>query len=537
MSPHRFTQSASRILAALRLVALSLALILGGCHDEDPSGNTSLPTIEWTTGAPSTSGNEGLHHGHRVPNALARVPRFSRRQRPPGLRCAPDGDLNEWRKSSAAHWIEATPIPQAKGYNDASDQSAQIALVSYGGGLSIALKVRDDIHLPAKGPSAFGSSDGVEVALWPLGANEPSTSASDKSANDLIGVRLFLGSLNRLVRYDRPKEAWRETATQSFGQAVPGGWHIEARLPLSTLTPLRTPEVTHLRYRVTVYDSDTAGEATPTLRAAGTITLTPPLAVPEAVRRRGSIRICMADRPGDALWSYRNGWRCALPYTPRRQPQDDTAPPPRRRLTYARLPSPPLLRYLRERLLLVNYPGLQRSVAGILDMDKRLVSLLRLGVVGGQDPGNALTRSSDAESLRLPDGTWAVAVTHAYPARASAPATRDGGARAAPPFSARCAQGHRVLLSILALRGAPHCTPQEHVPKPDPPPQLEEVLRVVLDDCATTQTYDWSISRDRKTVKVRDSLAPHRPAQIFTYGADGVYHPAIPSARHGKAPR
>ena len=97
------------------------------------------------------------------------------------------------------------------------------------------------------------------------------------------------------------------------------------RVPLQVLTPLSTPEVQHLRYRVVIHDVDVEGQpAVPTLELSGSLRLDPPMTVPAAVRERGSVRICLASQ-SDALWGYENGWRCAIPYRRDVVRSDDTA--------------------------------------------------------------------------------------------------------------------------------------------------------------------------------------------------------------------
>lgn len=506
-------------LAAL-LVLLSTGLACSG----DGGGATSgpLPQIDWTIGGRKRS--EGLQKGRRVPPELAQRPRFSRRPKPPGLRCNPDGVLAEWRQVKDLKWLEdAAVVPGAKHYRGPKDLSAKLAIVSYSGGLSLAVITSDDVHLPAKAPGSFGQTDGVEVELWPLGP-----AGDEASKNPAIGVHFWLGSFKQLVRFDRPDETWRQAATHAFGAEIGQGWQVEARLPLSALTPLPVPKVERLRYRVTVHDADKAGEAEPTLRFSGELSLSPALEVPEGVQRRLSTRICMADLPSRALWGFQRGWRCSIPYRPWRQTSDDRVVPADVRFSHSRMPEPPKLRYLKERLLLINHPGLGRGVAGLVSEDKELLSLLDLGIVGAADPGNPLTRSSDAEPLRLPDGTWAVAVTHAYPTRPA----RAAGAKV-PPFGARCVKGHRVYLSIIAAVGAPHSTPDKHIPKPDPPPHLQEVLRILLEDCERSQAFDWSISKDRRTVRVHNSIFPSRPARVYRFekGTYRLESKAAPSAQ------
>jgi hypothetical protein len=281
-------------------------------------------------------------------------------------------------------------------------------------------------------------------------------------------------------------------------------------LPLSTLTPIPAARVDKLAYRVTSYDTDAEGaDAEPALRAEGVLSLDPPLEVPEAVQRRASVRVCMASEP-DAMWGYQNGWRCSIPYLPEDlSPEDDAQPKAEMLLGHAILPGPPKLVWLRERVVFVNLTGVDRGIAGLLDKKETLLSLFPLGVVGALDPGSTWARESDAEPIRLPDGTWAVAVTHAYPARS----VIAGG---------RCAAGHRVFVSILALRGCLVSTPHDPAPDPPFPPYFEEVFRTSLEDCEGTSASDWTLSKDRRTITVHDSLYPRREPRVYQY-RDGRY--------------
>jgi hypothetical protein len=163
--------------------------------------------------------------------------------------------------------------------------------------------------------------------------------------------------------------------------------------------------------------------------------------------------------------------------------------------------------------MFINLLGLERGVAALLDKHETILSIASpLGVVGAQSPGNARTKHSDAEPLVLPDGTYAAAVTHAFLAQPGA-------------LGGRCAGGHKVYLSIFALRGALKSTPHERAPEPETPPYLEEVFRTLLEDCTRSTANDWSLSRDRKTIKVHSSLYPSRPPIVWIF-RDGRYQPA-----------
>lgn len=480
------------------LTILIFAQAALGCRAA-PERARPLPKVEWKIGAGPLPQEGELLRGRRAPGSLAQRPHFERPTEG-GLRCNADGSLAEWRGAS---WIEkATPLG-AMGASPAAQLKARLALASYSGGLSLAISAKDASHVPAKAAGMFGQADAVLVELTP--AELPKEMHAS-----LFGVRFWLGTFRRLVHFEKPSQRWRDAAVGSFGAEVPGGWQLEARIPLSTLTPLPEPRVKRWRYRVTVYDAGAAQKkAAPALRFAGELAFDPVPEVHEAVRRRLSVRSCMAAHPGKAVWGFRNGWRCSVPYETRRVFEDDALPGKEKRiaLSHARMPDPPVLRFLRERVVLLNYPGLGRGLAALVRADKTLVSLLDLGVVGARSPGNALTKHSDAESLRLPDGTWAFSVVHAYPEQ---PAT-------ASPLGARCEGGQRVFLSIVAVRGAPHVTPHKAVPEPDPPPILEEVLRVQLAGCKDRVARRWRISRDAGEVKVFDSLYPRKAPRRYAY--------------------
>ena len=95
-------------------------------------------------------------------------------------------------------------------------------------------------------------------------------------------------------------------------------------------------------------------------------------------------------------------------------------------------------------------------------------------------------------------------MTHAYP-------------RKPGPLGGKCGGTHRVYLSVLALRRAFTSTPHKPAPAPDPPPELEEILRVLLEDCHATVANDWSLSKDSQTLEVMSSLRPDRPAVVYQF--------------------
>lgn len=446
----------------------------------------------------------------------------------------PDGDLREW-EAAKVPFVEAQRLASARRWSGANDLSARVAFASYGGGLSLALAVADDSARAAKVAAGLERSDHVLVELWP-GVRPPTRSAAlpsiGRAARDpaptptaalrdrALGIRFRLGTLRQLVVIEKPAdESWREAALSAFGaatgvtaaKAVPG-YQLEARLPLSVLTPLPAPRIETLHYRITFFDADQgdaeAEAAEPTARAEGSLRLDPVLEVPEAVQRRPSVRVCMASEP-DALWGFEGGWRCSLPYVDEELVEDDGngEKSSALRLGHSILPTPPTLVWLRERVIFVNLAGVQRGLAALLDKKETILSVMRLGVVGALDPGSTWARDSDAEPLKLPDGSWAVAVTHAEPARSALVA---GG---------RCAAGHRVYLSILALRGCLTSTPHQPAPEPDPkhPPYLEEIFRLLLEDCEATSANDWTLSKDRSKITVHSSLYPARPPVVYRY--------------------
>lgn len=480
------------------ILALACWGALAGCNSENVPTRGELPQAKEEGSKAGEEMDGPLRRGVTPPAALARRPRVSNSTKP-GLKTLPDGDLQEWR-SSSVHWVESgSPIPGVKGWSAEGDLQAKLALASYGSGLSLALRVKDDVLRAASCASALARSDHVEIELIPRGRREKAP-----LANKMMGIHFRLGTNRLLVDVVRPRGTWRDRAISSAGVRGEGGYLLEARLPLSALTPLPDPVVKALRYRVTIHDSDAkdaAAEAT--LRLEGEVRLDPPLEAPEAVQKRGSIRVCLAAEEA-ALWGYWNGWRCAVPYIRDGVSQDDTAAQTTVKLGFSRVPEPPKIVWIRERVLFVNLPGVRRGVAALLDKRGTILSLMKLGVVGAEDPGNSRTKYSGAEHFKLPDGSWAVAVVHSYPEPARG-------------MAGRCSGGHRVYLSVLALRFALTSTPHKPAPDPPQPPYFEEVFRVLLEDCNASVARDWSLSKDRQTIKIHSSIRPARPATVHVY--------------------
>jgi hypothetical protein len=457
---------------------------------------------------------EALQRGFTPPPERARRPRFRPEGEERGVQALPDGGLREW-EAAGVQWIEARPVsPRAPGWSGADDLQAKLALASYRGGLSLALAVKDDVHVGARYAAALDRSDHVEVELWPQ--RRPDRS---RAADRALGLHFRLGTVKQLVQLLHPEEPWREGALSAFGVATAEGYQLEARLPLSLLTPLPAPSIDVVHYRVVVHDADArdGSAAEPTLVAEGSVKLDPPMQVPEAVQRRPSMRICMAAEP-DALWGYENGWRCSVPYEEESLDDNDDVVSGLR-LGHSLLVSPPTLQWIRERVVLVNIAGVQRGVMALLDKKDTILSLMHLGVVGALDPGNPLAKDSDAEPLKLPDGSFAVAVTH------TTPSWRATGGRP-PHVGARCSVGHRIYLSIIALRGCLLSTPFAPAPEPPSPPFLEEIFRATLEDCESSVANDWSLSKDRKVIKVHSSLYPSRPAVTYAW-RDGRYQAVV----------
>ena len=479
-------------------VALALASV-PACNDDAETKQATRKTEEAALTAPTDGPPTAkLMRGFRPPKQWATRPRPAAQDKA-GLGVQPDGELGEWGADRVKWMVSTSGIKGAKGWSGPADLSGRLALASYSGGLSLALKVKDDVRRTATYAGALDSSDHVDLQLTPVA--EGKLTRLGKRA---VGLHLRLGTLRQLIQERGEPGIKRSVSPACTAVATAEGYQLEIKIPLTALAPLPGPELDKVDYRITLFDADAEGEeAKPTVRFAGRAMLDPAPRVHEAVRKRGSVRACMAGVEG-ALWGYHNGWRCAVPYVlPATQEEDGVRRNPLG-LGLHRVPEGPRIVWIRERLFFVNLPGVERGIAALMDERKVISSIMRLGVVSAEDPGNAMSKRSGAEPFKLPDGTWAAAVTHAYP--------REPG-----PLGGRCGGTHRVYLSVLALHRAFTSTPHKPAPVPDPPPELEEILRVLLEDCHATVANDWSLGKEGQTVEVKSSLHPHRPATVYGF--------------------
>jgi hypothetical protein len=175
------------------------------------------------------------------------------------------------------------------------------------------------------------------------------------------------------------------------------------------------------------------------------------------------------------------------------------------RLGYSYLPTVPELEGLREHLLFMNFAGVQRGLAALVDEENDVLSVLPLGVVGAEEPGNATTKHSDAKPIILPDGERALVIIHALPAE-------TWGQKG------RCLKKPRVFLSIVALRGVHRLdAPIPSVLAGRPYPYLDEIFQTLLEDCDASAMNRWEFSADHKTIKVYNSIYPTQPAATYIY--------------------
>ncbi len=479
---------------------LSLTLTLSACSNgkkdkEAPAADRSAAA---TPAASEPAPPATLMRGTSPAKKWATRPR-PKPQKNEGLRPLPDGELVEWGRDSINWQASRESIPGAKGWSGPGDLSARFALSSYEGGLGLALEVTDDRSRQATYAGALPASDHVELELIPRGEGK-----QGQLGKRAVGLRLRVGTVRQLVEVLGEKGIPRKVKPTAQAVAAGTGYRLEMKIPLAALTPLPEPELRKLDYRVTLFDADADGEkAAATMRFAGQFRPDPVPRVPEAVRKRGSVRACMSVVDG-ALWGYWNGWRCAVPFIRPATAEEDGARAGSLGMAFHRVPEPPRIVWIRERVLFINMPGLNQGIAALINQRKVITSVMTLGVVSAEDPGNPLSRNSGAEPFELPDGTWALAVVHAYP-------------RAPGPLGGRCGGTHRVYLSVLALRRAFKSTPHKPAPEPDPPPELEEILRVLLDDCRTRAANDWSLSKDRSTIRIKSSLRPHQPVVEYKF--------------------
>ncbi len=478
---------------ALALLALGPCACNKGAEDAKAATAAKPPTTLEEGPASKT-----LMKGFRPPKKWAVRPRPPKNVKD-GLRALPDGIFTEWG-GDRVKWIKARgAIKGASGWTGPADLDGRLALASYSGGISLALEVKDDRRRAAAYAGALDTSDHVDLQLTPVADGELSP-----LARRAVGLHVRLGTVRQLIQQRGEAGIKRPVSLTCTGVPTEDGYRLEAKIPLTAMAPLPGPVLKKIDFRVTLHDADEEGaRAVPTVRFTGRVALDPAPRVHEAVRKRGSVRACMATVKSP-LWGYWHGWRCAIPFErPTTQEEDGKSRSPLG-LAFHRVPEPPRIVWIRERVLFINLPGLNRGIAALMDERKVITSLMRLGVVSAEDPGNPLSKNSGAEPFKLPDGTWAVAVTHAYP-------------RAPGPLGGKCGGTHRVYLSVLALHRAFTSTPHKPAPQPDPPPEFKEILRVLLEDCRTTVANDWILSKDRQTIEVKSSLHPGRPAVVYDF--------------------
>lgn len=491
------------------LVGLIWVSLGQGCASDDDL--SQVPLIDFED--PNQNSYQSLKKGYRPEPMRAEFKLYLDSDAKEGIRIIPDGKFDEWQNPN---WLKTPKVLSGlKLYQGESDLSAKIAFSSYDRGLNFVAIIKDDHHIPAKGVSALATSDAVELKLWPM-------NRADETLHPAVGVHFWLGSFKTLVDSKRYRQRFRVEKTSSYGAELEDGWLIEARFPLSVLTPLRLPQVSHLKYEITIHDADREDRAEATLRFSGMIGLSPKMEIHEAIQRRDSLRVCMADTKDKAakpLWGFHHGWRCTLPYHyPAHYKKDDRSESNDFVFDYSRALEPPYFRFLKERLVMLNYPKYHEGLVALLDKNDKILSLLNTGVIGAKDPGNYRVKESDAEAIRLPDGDWAAIITHS---KASHPPIQKKAGRLVE-FKTRCIAGQRVILSIVALRHAFHLTPNKRRADSKQTPFLEEVFSAAIDDCETLITKEWKISKDAKRVTIHDSLNPNRQADVFHY-KDGLY--------------
>jgi hypothetical protein len=333
-------------------------------------------------------------------------------------------------------------------------------------------------------------------------------------------IRFRLGSARKLVNFDVPNERWRDALVSSMGVRLPGGYRIEARIPLATLTPFRSERIDQLRYRIAVYDQSGDGSAPPRLAhlGLGELVLDPPLILPPPVRERIGPRACLALFP-HASWGFRGDWACVVPVSVAAISVDDGVPPEGQELAVVRQAEAPVIGAIRERLVFLNVHPERGGGVVLIGRSGQLLSALDFGVIGASDPGNSRLSHAEAEKVRLPSGDWGVVLTHAYPNRGLWP-------------SSTCTGQWQVFRSIVAIQngtwvavegtGEREANGAVAAPRPGGAPRLVEVFRALVDDCAGLVQYELELSRDRSTILVRDNVFPSRLPRRYEF-RDGWY--------------
>jgi hypothetical protein len=256
---------------------------------------------------------------------------------------------------------------------------------------------------------------------------------------------------------------------------------------------------------VVLFDADPAAvKNSPAKKLAAQrheLNFVPALEVPLPVQQRVSARICHGAFD-NAFWSYDNGWRCSLAEEKTTIAGDDTAS----RLPFLahiRIPEPPRIPTIAERLVVFNFLGGFRGGLALVDPKEKIYSILHLGVVGRSDPGNARVKLAEVKPFKLPDGDWAVRLVHSY----------------FPPRVA-CASAPETFLSIVALRDTTIGKPIARTSQP----YLEEIFRHPLNSCNTLDAWDWQLRSAGKRIDMRSLLKPSTGNRRFDYDK-GRYRP------------
>ena len=372
------------------------------------------------------------------------------------------------------------------------DDLAELSVASYPLGLCLAFRVVPRGTVVNKSPSIVR----YRIKLQPIvdARWQVRWRRLPAEIQSLVGYTLEVDASGASTRIDtRPgdSESSRPAARIALGDY---GRQLEIRLPTRSLAPLPSPLVEKLRYSVVAF---AGSDQRPVWQAAGIWRLRPRLRVADAARRRAALRACFAAEP-TALWGYEHGWRCSVPHRQARLSSDDGEDAPAIVLSHAVAPDPPRLKWIRERVVLVDLPGPKRGIAALFGRADRLMSLLQLGSLGSHRPKGDL---ATPRPLRLPDGSWALRVEY-FGGRASA--------------RMRASASPWVYSAIVRVHGAAHAPSLRGV-RSNSQPELREVFRTVVRDAVGLSRRRVVLSRDKRRIKVYDQLNPLRPPWIYEF--------------------